>query len=287
MSREQRAIMSLGGRRASATGLGLAGVLLVPLLIASGAAAQNAAPELTFAVFGDCRPGSADFSPVLARLAADMAHQHPAFVMGTGDYIEGSGDPEAARRQFDGFFRGLAPLQGEGAVPVALAPGNHDIRGSRRNLEQFSRLLDGPYYSFDRAGCHFVILNTEEPGLEGRIAGLQLVWLKQDLKANAGKLTFVTLHQPLFPVDGHRGSSLDRYERERNALHRLFVQAKVACVFAGHEHLYNRQERDGVEYIITGGAGAPLYATPDKGGFSHYLLVFVRGNAYEVQVRRL
>ena len=88
-------------------------------------------------------------------------------------------------------------------------------------------------------------------------------------------------------VDGHRGDSLDRYPRFRDTLHQLFVQQNVTCVFEGHEHLYNRQERDGVVYVITGGGGAPLYANELKGGFYHYLRVDVTATGYTVAVKRL
>lgn len=224
----------------------------------------------------------------MRQLAADMAAQYPQFVLGTGDYIEGANDEATVREQYQGFFRALEPLQTRGRVPVALAPGNHDIRGSRTNQAIFRELFRGLYYSFDVGAYHFVILDTEEPGREGRIAGAQRTWLKRDLAQNRhAALTFITLHRPLFPVDGHIGSSLDVNIPERDALHRLFVQEGVDCVFAGHEHLYHRQQRDGVDYIITGGAGAPLYAKPRAGGFYHYLLVTADEGAYQVRVRKL
>jgi hypothetical protein len=34
-------------------------------------------------------------------------------------------------------------------------------------------------------------------------------------------------------------------------------------------------KHDGIEYFVSGGAGAPLYAPPDHGGFTHYLVVHV------------
>ena len=216
-----------------------------------------------------------------------MAAQQPAFVLGTGDYISGASDEATLRRQWQGFFLGIAPLQAFGKVPVALAPGNHDILGSRRNERIFDDYFDGLHYSFSRGPYHFVILDTEEPGREGRIASKQLAWLKADLAASrAATLTFVALHRPLFPVDGHIGSSLDEYPTERDALHALFIKEGVDCVFMGHEHLYNRHQRDGVDYVITGGAGAPLYAKPDKGGFYHYILAFITGAGYTLRVRK-
>jgi hypothetical protein len=56
----------------------------------------------------------------------------------------------------------------------------------------------------------------------------------------------------------------------------------VRAVFSGHEHLYWREkaaEHDQIEYFVAGGAGAPAYASPDHGGFAHYLVVRVPAGA--------
>jgi hypothetical protein len=243
---------------------------------------------VNFAVFGDCRPGDEYYSTALRKLAADMAMQRPAFLLGTGDYIQGASTEQKVRWQWQGFFVGIAPLQALGQVPVALAPGNHDIGGSLTNQRIFEEYFDGRYYSFDRGSYHMILLDTEEPGLQGRITGRQLEWLKQDLAASRGAaLTFVTLHRPLYPVGVHRGDSLDSRPAERDALHRLFVQEGVDCVFAGHEHLFNRQRKDNIDYIITAGGGAPLYAEASRGGYYHYVLVMATGSTYRLQVRKL
>ena len=36
-------------------------------------------------------------------------------------------------------------------------------------------------------------------------------------------------------------------------------ESKVELVLAGHDHIYERGEGGGLKYVITGGAGAPLY----------------------------
>jgi hypothetical protein len=264
---------------------------IVPLLCAAllpcfTAVAQQ--EQLTFAVFGDCRPGNEYYSLTLRKLAADMATQQPAFVLGTGDYIEGATTEAKLRWQWSGFFAGIAPLQALGQIPVALAPGNHDIGGSATYQRIFEDYFDGRYYSFNHGSYHIILLDTEELGLEGRIAGKQLAWLRQDLAANrSAALTFVALHRPLYPTGVHRGDSLDSNPAERDALHRLFVQEGVDCVFAGHEHLFNRQRKDNIDYVITAGAGAPLYARESGGGYYHYVLVICTGSTYRLQVRKL
>lgn len=249
---------------------------------------DSVADPFSFAVFGDSRPGNREYSPVLQAMMTEIGGLDVRFVIGTGDYIEGSSNQNTVRRQWEGFFTALEPLQAQRTIPLALAPGNHDIMGVRRNAEIFLEHFKRLYFSFEYESCHFIILNTETLGHEGRITGRQLQWLKQDLADhNDAKFTFVALHRPLFPVDGHVGSSLDQFPAERDALHVLFRQHGVDAVFAGHEHLYNYQERDGIYYFITGGAGAPLYTVPERGGFYHYLLVSVGRDSYTVEVRRI
>jgi 3',5'-cyclic AMP phosphodiesterase CpdA len=278
--------------RASRSGRLRLGLLLAAFLIGlvavEGQAWAQAAEGVVFTVFGDNRGGSDGHQPpVFRRLVERMADLSPEFVIGTGDYIHGAPSQDALRSQWNEFFYAMAPLQARKATYFVPAPGNHEIVGGGGNalfLQFFRRL----YFSFDRGGSHFIVLNTEVPGEESRIAGEQRIWLKKDLAA-AGKADhiFIALHRPLFPVSVHKGDSLDMYPAERDGLHRLFVQHRVTCVFAGHEHLYNRQTRDGVVYIITGGGGAPLYANPENGGFYHFLLVKANRLGYNIDVIRV
>jgi 3',5'-cyclic AMP phosphodiesterase CpdA len=262
----------------------LAVILLLPVVTAFPQAAPTRA---SFVVFGDNRGGPDGRQPaVFSALVKKMAELDIDFVLGAGDYIYGAGTEEALRAQWNAFFWAVHPLQSRGRVYFVPAPGNHEIQGGGGNrlfLEYFKRL----FFSFNWAGSHFIVLDTEVPGEESRIAGKQLAWLRQDLAgAQRAYHIFVVLHRPLFPVSIHKGDSLDEYPKERDALHALFVRQRVSCVFAGHEHLYNRQVRDGVQYIITGGAGADLYASPDKGGFHHFLYVTADPVRYKVEVVR-
>ena len=56
------------------------------------------------------------------------------------------------------------------------------------------------------------------------------------------------------------------------------MKQKVDFVFSGHEHLYLRQVVDGINHVISGGGGAPLYADDKDGGFYHFVLVTVHGD---------
>lgn len=215
-----------------------------------------------------------------------LGQQRPDLVLGTGDYIEGSLDPTALERQYQWLFYALAPLQDWGQVPVAFAPGGREIKGSAANARLFARYFGGLYYSFDRGAAHFIVLNTEVPGQEQRIMGDQWWWLVSDLyQALGSRFIFVVMNRPLFPVASMRGQSLDRYPQYRDTLHRLFRDYRVSAVFAGAEALYDYQERDGVHYFITGGAGAPLDTTAPTPAYHHYLWVSCTERGFTVEVK--
>lgn len=240
-----------------------------------------------FCVFGDTQTaGDPQRRQTVSRLARAMATERPEVVLGAGDLIDGAKSGSGQLKQYYDFFRLLKPLQSLGPVSFAAAPGNHDTAGGMGNV--WEGLFGKRYYSFDLGSAHFVILDSQQPGQYGRLEGAQWEWLCKDLtEAQGASLIFVVIHQPLFPVSVHRGSSLDRYVKFRDRLHMLFAQARVNAVFHGHEHQYHHQKRDGVNYFITGGGGAPLYARPLAGGFHHYLKVSFTEKEYEVTVKRL
>lgn len=260
---------------------------LWPALLVMEACSVLCQPDLEFAVFSDCQPGDAPFSPVMQAFARDMAAVRPSFVVGCGDYINGSSSETRVRQQWQGFFTAMAPLR-EAGIRLAPAPGNHDILGSRRNLAIFEEYFGNSYRSFNAGPYHFIVLNSEVPGQAGRIAGEQVAWLKSDLaRHRQATLTFVALHRPLFPVGVHIGESMDEHPRDRDALHALFAAEGVDVVFSGHEHLFSRHQRDGVDYVITGGAGGPLYARAARGGFHHYVLARLYGKDCRLALRKL
>ncbi|HCA48359.1 MAG TPA: hypothetical protein DEP45_13700, partial [Armatimonadetes bacterium] len=127
---------------------------------ADAAPQEPASPEcrpFSFVLFGDSQPYGQEFSPVLQAITTQVGRLEIPFVIGLGDYIDGSSNQTTVRRQYQGFFRAMQPLQAQRAIPVALAPGNHDIRGIHRNAEIFCEFFQKLYLSFNYEGCHFVI----------------------------------------------------------------------------------------------------------------------------------
>jgi 3',5'-cyclic AMP phosphodiesterase CpdA len=177
-------------------------------------------------------------------------------------------------------------------VPYFFIVGNHDahpeVAGSEETYKEQVNLPGNElYYSFVAGNSLFILLDTYIKEENKKIVGEQYKWLEQILERSKQKHKFVFVHHPLYPEKGkgkHHGNSLDRYKDERDRLHNLFVKHNVTMVFAGHEHLYFRKSVDGIPYVITGGGGAPLYASDEDGGFHHYVLVTVDGAKVAAEV---
>jgi hypothetical protein len=90
------------------------------------------------------------------------------------------------------------------------------------------------------------------------------------------KYRFVFIHEPLWNEAKSNWSAV---------VHPLMAEYKVDTVFAGHEHRFSDEGRsDGVRYIITGGAGAPLRGGRGIGAYYHYLMVKVTSEKAVVKV---
>jgi predicted phosphodiesterase len=232
---------------------------------------------LKFTVFGDNRPLSAIAPPQesFKKILTLMVKEKPDFLFSVGDMVFGSPLPEVYEKQYKDFTQ----LIRETKLPFYAAPGNHDL-AYESGIKLFqSYIYPRTYYSFTYKKYHFIFLNTEEKGKEGKIEGKQLLWLKEELKKSQGKITFVFLHRPPYSVLNPEGNPKKHiaFTNKKNEflIKRLFERYKVKAVFAGHEHLFHYEKHNEVDYFITGCSGSSPYVSEKKGGFSHFLLVKV------------
>jgi predicted phosphodiesterase len=232
-----------------------------------------ASKPFRFGVIGDNRSGDR----IYAKIVEAMMRHEPDFVINTGDVIPNPGN----RAQWKNFWELSKPI----TCPYYLAPGNHDIddHKSQRVWRDEVRLPGNEtYYSWVRNNNLFVVLNTCDPDDYRKITGAQWAWLKKTLGSKRKyDHKFVIVHHPLYMWRGatHYGKSLDKYPALRDELHELFKASGVDIVFAGHEHTYRRMEKDGIKYIVTGGAGARLYS-----GYNNLMVVDVDGDFISVKV---
>ncbi len=260
--------------------------LLAPAPTASAAASVPADPDhFLFIVGGDNRSTGHGYPmpPVWATICREIGTIHPAFVLTTGDAIEGYGDtPAEANAEYDVFLQDISLC----GVPVYCAPGNHEFSLDPALLPVYQKRIGKLYGSFDYGHSHFIALNSSPVSADGTIKSgsindADFAWLQADLEANKGAVnTFVFLHHYVFgPPDPDTptvsSGFVDLAARDR--LHALMVKYKVRAVFCGHNHIYYHTVQDGVDYYISGGGGAPLDADPEHGGYLHYVVVQVDG----------
>lgn len=268
------------------------GLALLALASSRALAADTPSPDsqkpvpFTFVVFGDNRPATATGAvpEVFKQIVAETRNLHPAFVVTTGDLINGSAkDLALVNKQYDDVLPVVKTL----GVPTYFAVGNHEIRGVQANEDLYrKRVSDKLYYAFDYSNAHCVVLDTDIVGQEHKITGEQLAWFEKDLQAAQGKTKhiFVFMHQQPYPVSLHIGSSLDVFPAERDHFQSLLEKYHVEALITGHEHLYDDAVRNGVREIIAGGAGAPLYPSKRGGSFFHYLVITVDGDQTFISV---
>jgi hypothetical protein len=235
----------------------------------------------SFAVGGDNRPNSdttvqpATWNTIVGQMAAENID----LSLNVGDMIYGLSADSLDRfvAKYDGLFSVTAPLSA--SAPIYNAIGNHEFvnvaNGKAAYEQEFTLPVNNGsdaatygehYYSFDNGNTHFIALSTEIPGEWGLITGNQKSWLAQDLAAASGKWIVVFMHRPLFrgthPYDPWVNTSNTAGQANKAEIHNLFVQNGVDVVFEGHDHFYLHHLEDGIQYIITGGGGAPLYSLP-------------------------
>jgi hypothetical protein len=240
-----------------------------------------------YVVLGDNRDGYETFGQIIDQVNAFK----PVFVIDNGDLVF-TGKPNQYRL-FDRTISGLS-------ATLCTTLGNHDIRGSGR--ETYTKLYGPNYYSFDFGNNHFVFLDSS-PGWSQKkaISDEQYAWLERDLKKAMGKQIYVITHVP--PEDPRSGTKpneinyyVDKVEQKNGFFERklenysesesmdhgfqdkkeaqkfegIMTRYKVNTVYLSHIHSYFDYTKNGVRYIISGGAGAELLT---RNSYYHYLIV--------------
>jgi 3',5'-cyclic AMP phosphodiesterase CpdA len=168
------------------------------------------------------------------------------------------------------------------SLPIEHCLGNHDTWGWNKTKSHTTGNEKGwgkswatellgmakPYHSFDRAGWHFIVLDSifrDGDGYIGKLDDPQREWLAADLKANTAKPTFVISHIPLLSICAMLGGDhtkanawnlgWNEVHQDGQDLHRQFTSSgNVRLCVSGHIH---RRER-----IEIGGLGAPEGSLP-------------------------
>lgn len=175
--------------------------------------------------------------------------------------------------------------------------GNHEIQ-HRKDEDNFRKVFPNVYrngpddekglsYSFDYENAHFTIVNTDRWYYGDPLDTTDdrrdwhyikhLDWLENDLKSARDRNIdhiFIASHDMIYPVGGHLRDGLPNLGRNfqfpmdstqtwfmnrRQKVIDILKKYKVEAHICGHEHLYGRQEVNGIFEVIAGSSGAPLY----------------------------
>ena len=257
--------------------------------------APDWARPFSFAVYGDNRSDHDSHSMVVGNMLGETYD----LLMNTGDAVS-SGEIE---EDWDMFFQIEDPLLLHKVFHLAV--GNHEEDGGK--VEIVDRLFHPPYvesnspsktfFSFDYSNVHFMVIDGfvyAEPWylclLQGKFydnchTAEQSNWIEIDLNKAAADPAidhvFVFAHEgPYSSKEGRTGSGALR------DLMPLFAKSEVKVVFSGHDHYFEHgKSGNGIDYIISGGGGAPLYETaPDflNQMFPHEVIISESIHNYQV-----
>ncbi len=248
--------------------------------------------KFSFVVYGDTRTYNKRHKVVADAIAAE----HPAFVINDGDLVMDG----RIKSDWDGFFWAIKNMAA--TSPFYPVLGNHEYN-SKYYFSSFVTPKGGgqdseQYYSFDYGPAHFIVLDADILLMQRDVKGMEkeTAWLENDLKTHQNaKWTFVLYHEPFWTNCSEYGnepvSPTIKYWKP------LFEKYGVDMVFNSHFHTYERFTNDKIQYVVTGGGGAPLYVhvkkpedrypftAVEKPGYHHYMLVTVTQNQVKVLVK--
>jgi len=238
----------------------------------------------TFAIQADPHMDENSSAAVYEGTLNQIVAATPAFLMDLGDIfmVDKLADKSEAniRSRFElmkGFYQKL------GNLPLKICLGNHDgeLGYSKFNTKNYRKEYfpeqtgELAYYSFTGPDQLHVVLdpftytikNPTANGWEWTLGKRQYDWLVETLKNSKEKNKFIYIHHLLVGDPQSRGGVEIAMKNEWGGknndgtygfgtnrpawgkpIHQLLLDYKVGFVFKGHDHLYVKQELDGVIY---------------------------------------
>jgi serine/threonine-protein phosphatase CPPED1 len=230
---------------------------------------NNDSKTFRFAIVSDRTGGARD--GIFERAVDQLNVLQPEFVVSVGDFIEGYTEEleEIGKqwKEFNGFVNKLE-------MPFFYLPGNHDISNpvmEARWREQFGRR----WYHFKYKDVLFLLLDTEESPAKkspGKFGPDQVAEVKKVLEDNRDvRWTLVFMHRPIWhSKDAAKLGWLPVEEA---------LKGRRCTVFAGHEHKYQRELRNGIRFytLATTGGSSKLRGL-QFGEFDHIVWVTMKSD---------
>ena len=251
--------------------------------------APSGDPPFRFLISGDSRSDPAAHAAIVRGLLAAPGD----FLINTGDMVLAGKDPH----DWMSFFAIEDPLIRDRCVFACV--GNHELsRGDLAGEVAFLRYFSGAdergertrlYGSFRWSNTRFFLLNAMDAW-----TGEERAWLRDELDRATYEPGLVhrvaVLHHGPFSSGPHGGNAA----LTREGVVTLLANGKVDLVLAGHDHVYERGDGEGLKYIISGGAGAPLYehklSAPQTIAFEsvyHFVEAAIDGPSVKIVARRV
>jgi len=212
-----------------------------------------ASDRVRLAAFSDTSP------PVQKRVARAVASHQADCVLFAGDAVDGSQGGLRRRRAFRRWEHEV-----RARLPHLIAvPGNHDFERDGA-LDLWHRHVNGSTggrgpATVLRAGP--VTVAALAVGSGHHLDPEAVSDACDAISASDSPYRILLVHEPLFPVASHIGSSLDARPQARDALTSALREAGVSLVVSGHEHAYSRRPLppgDWAGQVTVGGGGANL-----------------------------
>lgn len=213
-------------------------------------------------------------NPNQAAVAELVASWKPEFVVTTGDNNYPKGEAATIDQNigkyyadFIGNYRGR---YGRGAAENRFFPvlGNHDWDAPKLRCQAYLDYFTLPgnerYYEFTRGPVHFFMLDNDGREPDGtRIGSKQYDWFVAAIKKSRSPFQVVVAHHPPHSSGEHGGHPWADWN---------FAALGVDLILCGHDHDYERIERDGLVYIVNGAGGGNLrhFESPVDGSLVRY-----------------
>ncbi len=242
-----------------------------------------------FVLYGDSRSDPAAHAAVVRAILATPSD----FLVHTGDMVA-TGDEED---DWKSFFDVENTLLRDRCVFASI--GNHELAGEKGvGAAAFLRYFASPdeggkdrpklYGSVRWGNTRLFLLNAMDDW-----SGEARAWLKEELDraTNEAGLAhrIAVLHHGPHSSGPHGGNE----RLHDNGVMQIFKDGKVDLILAGHDHAYERGTGEGIKYVVSGGAGAPLYPRKRKDAETavfesvhHFVEVSVAGEKVGIVAKR-
>jgi 3',5'-cyclic AMP phosphodiesterase CpdA len=190
----------------------------------------------------------------------EIARREPAFVIHLGD-LTTRGSSEKHWHEFDDRHKEFR----ERKIPYFPVLGNHEFYGNDKKAQghyfaRFPYLDKKRWYSFTWKNTGFLLVDSNFSSLTKEQVGEQYRWYLSKLEVfqKNAEIDFIIVccHQP--PLTNSR--VVHPSKEVQVSFADPFLQFQKTCLFlSGHSHSYERFQRDGKIFIVSGGGGGPRH----------------------------